>query len=134
MFLTVKKLVQAGELGEVVEYETRFDRCRLDAKRGLARERRFPAAGVLWDLGPHVIDGALVLFGPRTTWASAFCQRETSGERLSRRQLRSHTRKQRDEDFRHPLEIYTGDAADLTIPASLFSFVGLLLKTALRLG
>lgn len=45
MFLTVKKLVQAGELGEVVEYETRFDRCRLDAKRGLARERDFQPPG-----------------------------------------------------------------------------------------
>lgn len=79
-FLTVKKLVNAGALGEVVEYEARFDRYRLDAKPGAWREvADFPAAGVLWDLGPHVIDGALVLFGePKAIWASAFCQRETS--------------------------------------------------------
>ena len=38
-----------------------------------------PAAGVLFDLGPHVIDQALVLFGePRAITASAFCERETS--------------------------------------------------------
>ena len=38
-----------------------------------------PGAGVFFDLGPHVIDQALVLFGePRAITASAFCQRETS--------------------------------------------------------
>src|SRR6202008_4119539 len=63
-FLTVKKLVAAGALGIVAEYEVRFDRFRLDAKPGAWREKpEFPAAGVLWDLGPHLIDGALVLFG-----------------------------------------------------------------------
>jgi scyllo-inositol 2-dehydrogenase (NADP+) len=79
-FLTIKKLVEAGELGSVAEYEARFDRFRLDPKPGAWRERAdFPAAGVLWDLGPHLIDGALVLFGePKALWASAFGQRESS--------------------------------------------------------
>ncbi|HTW30140.1 MAG TPA: Gfo/Idh/MocA family oxidoreductase, partial [Candidatus Sulfotelmatobacter sp.] len=79
-FLTVKKLVETGALGTVVEYEARFDRFRLDAKPGAWREKSdFPAAGVLWDLGPHLIDGALVLFGePEAIWASAFWQRESS--------------------------------------------------------
>jgi scyllo-inositol 2-dehydrogenase (NADP+) len=79
-FLTVKKLVNSGALGTVAEYEARFDRFRLDAKPGAWREvADFPAAGVLWDLGPHVIDGALVLFGePESIWASAFMQRASS--------------------------------------------------------
>src|ERR1700758_888868 len=79
-FLTVKKLIQTGAVGKVAEYETRFDRFRLDAKPGAWREKSdFPAAGVLWDLGPHLIDGALVLFGePEWIWATAFCQRQTS--------------------------------------------------------
>jgi predicted dehydrogenase len=79
-FLTVKKLVQSGALGTVMEYEARFDRFRLDAKPNAWREKSdFPAAGVLWDLGPHLIDGALVLFGePKSIWCSAFCQRESS--------------------------------------------------------
>jgi predicted dehydrogenase len=79
-FLTVKKLVNQGALGTVAEYEARFDRFRLDAKPGAWREvADFPAAGVLWDLGPHLIDGALVLFGqPETISAAALCQRETS--------------------------------------------------------
>lgn len=79
-FLTVKKLVKSGGLGSVLEYEVRFDRFRLEAKPGAWRERPdHPAAGVLWDLGPHLIDGALVLFGePQTICASAFCQRGDS--------------------------------------------------------
>jgi scyllo-inositol 2-dehydrogenase (NADP+) len=79
-FLTVKKLIAEGALGEVAEYETRFDRFRLDAKAGAWREKAdFPAAGVLWDLGPHLLDGALVLFGePETVYAKAMHQRPTS--------------------------------------------------------
>src|SRR5271166_2773168 len=79
-FLTVKKLVHAGALGAVAEYEARFDRFRLGAKPGAWREQPdSAAAGVLWDLGPHLIDGALVLFGePETIYAAAICQRECS--------------------------------------------------------
>jgi predicted dehydrogenase len=79
-FLTVKKLVASGRLGKIVEYECRFDRFRLEPKANAWRERADqPGAGVLFDLGPHVIDQALVLFGePRAITASAFCQRETS--------------------------------------------------------
>jgi len=79
-FLTVKKLVQAGALGSVAEYEVRFDRFRLDQKAGAWREQSdFPAAGVLWDLGPHLIDGALVLFGePQAISAAALRQRDGS--------------------------------------------------------
>jgi scyllo-inositol 2-dehydrogenase (NADP+) len=79
-FLTVKKLVSSGALGTVAEYESRFDRFRLETKPSAWREQAdFPAAGVLWDLGPHLIDGALVLFGePESIFASAICQREAS--------------------------------------------------------
>jgi scyllo-inositol 2-dehydrogenase (NADP+) len=79
-FQTVKKIVQSGRLGKIVEYECRFDRFRLEPKANAWRERADqPAAGILFDLGPHVLDQALVLFGePRAITASAFCQRETS--------------------------------------------------------
>jgi len=79
-FLTVKKLIHAGLLGEIAEYEVRFDRFRLDAKPGAWREKAdFPAAGVLWDLGPHLIDGALLLFGePESIYAAALRQRKSA--------------------------------------------------------
>ena len=79
-FHTVKQLVKSGALGAVAEYESRFDRFRLESKPNAWREKPdHLAAGVLWDLGPHLIDQALVLFGtPETICASAFCQRRTS--------------------------------------------------------
>jgi scyllo-inositol 2-dehydrogenase (NADP+) len=79
-FGTVKKIVASGRLGRIVEYECRYDRFRLEPKPNAWREKSDQAAaGVLFDLGPHVIDQALVLFGePRTITASAFCERETS--------------------------------------------------------
>jgi scyllo-inositol 2-dehydrogenase (NADP+) len=79
-FGTVKKIVASGKLGTVVEYECRYDRFRPEPKANAWRERADqPGAGVLFDLGPHVIDQVLVLFGePRAITAAAFCQRETS--------------------------------------------------------
>jgi len=79
-FGTIKKIVASGKLGTVAEYECRFDRFRPEPKPNAWREKADqPGAGVLFDLGPHVIDQTLVLFGePRTITASAFCQRETS--------------------------------------------------------
>ena len=79
-FGTVKKMVHSGRLGTVVEYECRFDRFRPEPKTNAWRERADqPGAGVLFDLGPHVIDQALALFGePQAITASAFCERETS--------------------------------------------------------
>ena len=79
-FQTVKKLVKSGAMGAIVEYEARYDRFRPQPRPNVWRERPgFPAAGVLWDLGPHLIDQALVLFGePETVWATAFRQRQAS--------------------------------------------------------
>ncbi len=79
-FHSVKNIVDSGRLGKVVEYECRYDRFRPEPKANAWRERADqPGAGVLFDLGPHVIDQALVLFGePSAITATAFCQRETS--------------------------------------------------------
>jgi scyllo-inositol 2-dehydrogenase (NADP+) len=78
-FQTVKELLKSGAVGAVVEYEARFDRFRLESKNVWRERADHPAAGVLWDLGPHLIDQALVLFGePETIWAAAFCQRRDS--------------------------------------------------------
>jgi scyllo-inositol 2-dehydrogenase (NADP+) len=66
-FLTLRRLLDAGELGEVYRYESRFERWRPIPKPGW-RESGDPAAGggLLGDLGSHLADQALVLFGPVT--------------------------------------------------------------------
>ena len=73
-FGTVKNLVASQQLGRIVEYECRYDRFRLEPRPNSWKERSdIPGSGVLFDLGPHVIDQALVLFGePQTITASAF--------------------------------------------------------------
>jgi len=61
-FLTVRRLVEDGRLGEVAYYEAHFDRFRPEIKQGW-RETEAPGSGLLYDLGAHLIDQALVLFG-----------------------------------------------------------------------
>lgn len=61
-FATLKKLIADGELGRVVHYEETFDRCRAQV-RDSWKEKAGPGCGVFWDLAPHLIDHALVLFG-----------------------------------------------------------------------
>ena len=61
---TVKKLLKNGILGEVVEYETHFDRFRKKIKTGWKEQPEIPGSGILYDLGSHLIDQALMLFGP----------------------------------------------------------------------
>ncbi|MFK4596009.1 Gfo/Idh/MocA family oxidoreductase [Streptomyces pristinaespiralis] len=64
-FLTLRGLVEAGELGEVQRFESRFERWRPQLKGGW-RESGDPQeiGGLLYDLGSHVVDQALSLFGP----------------------------------------------------------------------
>ncbi|GGZ79636.1 Gfo/Idh/MocA family oxidoreductase [Streptomyces echinoruber] len=66
-FLTLRSLIDAGELGDVWRFESRFERWRPQPKGGW-RESGDPAeiGGLLYDLGSHVVDQALVLFGPVT--------------------------------------------------------------------
>jgi predicted dehydrogenase len=76
-FLTVRKLLDAGLLGRLVEFESRFDRFRNQPRPGAWREEEGPGAGLLYDLGSHLIDQALRLFGrPRAVTADVRTQRE----------------------------------------------------------
>jgi len=62
-FVTLQRLVSEGTLGRIVAYESHFDRFRPELMSGAWRERPEPGAGVWFDLGPHLLDQAFVLFG-----------------------------------------------------------------------
>jgi scyllo-inositol 2-dehydrogenase (NADP+) len=64
-FLTLRGLLAEGNLGKVVRFESRFERWRPELSAGW-RESADPrdAGGLLYDLGSHLVDQALFLFGP----------------------------------------------------------------------
>ncbi|HEX4718962.1 MAG TPA: Gfo/Idh/MocA family oxidoreductase [Thermoleophilaceae bacterium] len=64
-FMTVQRLVRDGELGHVTRFESRFERFRPQIKEGWREEADAAVGGgALLDLGPHLVDQALHLFGP----------------------------------------------------------------------
>ncbi len=68
-FLGVRQVIDGGRIGEVVHFESHIDRFRPQV-RARWRESAQPGAGIWFDLGPHLIDQALQLFGlPQTVQA-----------------------------------------------------------------
>jgi len=61
-FLTLKALLADGTLGDVRYFESHFDRFRPTVQQRW-REQKGAGSGIWYDLGPHVIDQALQLFG-----------------------------------------------------------------------
>ena len=78
-FLTVKKVVDQRMLGEVVEAEFHFDRFKMELGPKLHKETPGIGAGILPDLGPHLVDQALQMFGsPYAIFADAAAFRTAS--------------------------------------------------------
>ncbi len=65
-FLTVQKVIQSDRIGRVIEAEFHFDRYKPELGNKEHKEKPGPGAGLLNDLGPHLIDQALYLFGKPT--------------------------------------------------------------------
>lgn len=74
-FLTLQQLLHSGELGEVYHLESHFDRFRPEV-RDRWREQAVPGSGLWYDLGAHLLDQTLQLFGqPETLWLDLAQQR-----------------------------------------------------------
>lgn len=75
-FLGLRAALAGGELGSLSHFESRFERFRPQV-RTRWREQAMPGGGLWFDLGPHLVDQALQLFGlPQTVSARLACQRE----------------------------------------------------------
>lgn len=75
-YLTVSEVVRQGLLGEVHEFNSHFDRYKPQLKPGSWKEEPGPGTGMLFDLGSHLIDQAIFLFGlPQRLWADLRTQR-----------------------------------------------------------
>ena len=62
-FLTLKVLLDEGRLGRVVQFESHFDRYRPEVPQRWRESAASAGSGLWYDLGPHLIDQALQLFG-----------------------------------------------------------------------
>ncbi|MBY0549530.1 MAG: oxidoreductase [Candidatus Obscuribacterales bacterium] len=75
-FLTLKSLLADGLLGEVVTFESHFDRFRPEVRQRW-RETAGPGGGLWYDLGPHLVDQVIELFGvPDSIFADLGMQRQ----------------------------------------------------------
>jgi scyllo-inositol 2-dehydrogenase (NADP+) len=78
-FRAILKLVPDGTLGRIVRFETTYDRFRPQLKPGAWRETRRAGSGILFDIAPHLIDHALMLFGlPEAVTADVRIERENA--------------------------------------------------------
>jgi scyllo-inositol 2-dehydrogenase (NADP+) len=76
-FVTLRQLLVEGAVGRVTSFESHFDRFRPELRPGAWRERPDPGAGVWFDLGPHLLDQAFVLFGlPQAICADIWIERD----------------------------------------------------------
>ena len=78
-YKTIKKVLSQNILGEIIEAELHFDRYKEELSPKLHKEIPGPGAGSLYDLGSHLIDQALQLFGmPKMLFADVQCMRPVS--------------------------------------------------------
>ena len=76
-FQAIRRLVVEGTLGRIVRFETNYDRYRPHLKPGAWRETTRAGSGILFDIAPHLIDHALLLFGlPEGVTADVRIERE----------------------------------------------------------
>jgi scyllo-inositol 2-dehydrogenase (NADP+) len=78
-FLTVKELIQSGQLGDIISFEARYDRYKPELHTKKWKEEVAPGNGIIYDLGPHIIDQAIHLFGAhQSIQGRAFTERKDS--------------------------------------------------------
>lgn len=62
-FLTVQEVIAREQVGRILEFHSRFDRYRPELKNNAWREKPGVMAGVFYDLAPHLVHHAVMLFG-----------------------------------------------------------------------
>ena len=78
-FLTLRALLATGRLGPLLNYEARFDRWKPTPNAKAWKEQPGPGAGMLYDLGSHILDQAIALFGrPANVAGRSWIQRPFS--------------------------------------------------------
>ncbi|MGK9116389.1 MULTISPECIES: Gfo/Idh/MocA family oxidoreductase [Sphingobacteriaceae] len=78
-FKLVKRIIESGALGDIIEFHIRFDRYRKEKSPKTFKEINQAAAGLTYDLGPHLLDQVISLFGkPKDSIKLTSIHRENS--------------------------------------------------------
>lgn len=67
-FLSVKDVIDSGRLGKLEEMHLRFDRFRKNIGPKVFQETQIPGSGLLYNLGPHLLDAVISVFGKPLSW------------------------------------------------------------------
>lgn len=70
-FLAVKDVIESGKLGRLVEAHIRYDRYRYTIGPKVFKETPMPGSGLQYDLGPHLLDMVIALFGEPLEWTKS---------------------------------------------------------------
>ncbi len=79
-FLAVQKVVKSGKLGKIAEAHLRFDRYRNEISEKTFKEEPIPGAGIFYDLGAHMIDQAIALFGIPSEFRKTYSKHRANTE------------------------------------------------------
>ncbi|WP_375434182.1 Gfo/Idh/MocA family oxidoreductase [uncultured Hymenobacter sp.] len=72
-FMAVRQVVESGQLGQLIEAHFRYDRYKEAIHTKVFKEEpTTPGAGLHYDLGPHILDQALSLFGRPSEFRRTF--------------------------------------------------------------
>lgn len=78
-FLTVQKLISSQQLGKILNFEIHYNRFKPELNSKKWKETNEEGTGIIYDLGAHIIDQVIALFGsPTNIWGQSFIQREHS--------------------------------------------------------
>lgn len=79
-FMTVKSIAESGKLGELLDYECRYERFTPNKNKKVWKEENILGTGSLYDLGVHIIDQAYSIFGKPS---EIYCQLRNQKEESS---------------------------------------------------
>jgi scyllo-inositol 2-dehydrogenase (NADP+) len=72
-FLSVKNIIESGRLGKLIEVHFRFDRYKPNIESKAFKENPIPGSGLAYNLGPHLLDQAISLFGKPSQFHKTTC-------------------------------------------------------------
>lgn len=79
-FVSVKNVINSGRLGKLIDVHFKYDRYRIAIGPKYFKEEPYPGSGLSYDLGPHVLDQAISLFGKPESFTKTLGKNRPGGQ------------------------------------------------------